>query len=212
MPRAQWVNRVTISAPPSAPDLVTPLQRIIYLIRHCAATGQEPEAPLTDGGQQAALALAEALSDSGIQRVFSSPYQRAVDTAQPLAERLGVGVVTDSRLVERVLAPTSISDWREKLVASFTDLDLRMDGGESSREAMRRGSAVLTEVRDHPTSVAAVVTHGNLLTLMLKSLDPAVGFAEWERMTNPDLYRVEYLEVGIKIQRRHPLCGGWSDF
>ncbi|WP_395145584.1 hypothetical protein [Armatimonas sp.] len=30
----------------------------IYLIRHCATTGQEPEAPLTVAGEQQALALA----------------------------------------------------------------------------------------------------------------------------------------------------------
>lgn len=177
------------------------VQRTIYLVRHCAASGQEPDAPLTDEGRQAADSLAEALSDFGIQRVLSSPYQRAVETAQSLAQRLSLAVITDARLVERVLVPAPVPDWRERLVASFADPDLRWDGGESSREAMQRGGAVLADVREHPARVTAVITHGNLLTLLLNSLDPTVGFAEWERMTNPDVYRVDFGDGGTMIQR-----------
>lgn len=182
-------------------DRLSPGPRTIYLVRHCAASGQAPDAPLTGDGRETAHALAAALCGFGIQRILSSPYRRAVETAQPLAERLGLPVTADARLVERVLTPTPVPDWRERLVASFTDLDLRIDGGESGREAMRRGCAVLSEVLEHPDRVTVVITHGNLLTLLLKSLDRTVGFAEWERMSNPDVYRVDYQEAGAVVQR-----------
>jgi len=38
------------------------LNKIIYLVRRCAAVGQEPDAPLTAAGYQQALALADWLS------------------------------------------------------------------------------------------------------------------------------------------------------
>jgi 2,3-bisphosphoglycerate-dependent phosphoglycerate mutase len=33
------------------------MSQILYLVRHCQATGQEPDAPLTEIGQQQAIAL-----------------------------------------------------------------------------------------------------------------------------------------------------------
>ena len=36
----------------------------------------------------------------------------------------------------------------------------------------------------------SIVTHGNLLALLLRHFDGRVGFAAWEALTNPDVYRV----------------------
>ena len=33
-----------------------------------------------------------------------------------------------------------------------------------------------------------VVTHGNLLALVLHSLDPEFGFEGWKSLTNPDVF------------------------
>ena len=55
---------------------------------------------------------------------------------------------------------------------------------------MARGRAVVDEVVRATTSASVIVTHGNLLALLLKSFDPQIGFAEWECLTNPDVYRV----------------------
>ena len=45
-------------------------------------------------------------------------------------------VEIDERLSERMLSSVSLSDWLEKLEATFYDLDLKFEGGESSKEAM----------------------------------------------------------------------------
>ncbi len=86
----------------------------------------------------------------------------------PLSKRLGLTVEVDDRLVERVLSSTPIHDWQEKLAETFVNLDLNFAGGESSRAAMSRGVAVVNEVIQQAESSAAIVTHGNLMTLNLK--------------------------------------------
>ncbi|HKE36237.1 MAG TPA: histidine phosphatase family protein, partial [Candidatus Baltobacteraceae bacterium] len=58
------------------------------------------ESTLTELGRRQAEALAGALADSGARRILSSPLRRCVDTARPLAERLGISVETDDRLLE----------------------------------------------------------------------------------------------------------------
>jgi 2,3-bisphosphoglycerate-dependent phosphoglycerate mutase len=162
----------------------------LYLIRHCQTSGQEPDAPLTPTGVEQAARLADALVGRGIRRIVSSPHARARQSIEPLARRLGLPVETDARLAERVLCGASIPDWRERLRASFNDPDLCLDGGESGRAAAARGVAALDAARAGVLPVA-LVTHGNLLALLLQHLDGRPGFEAWASLTAPDVYVVE---------------------
>ncbi|MBW4539579.1 MAG: histidine phosphatase family protein [Myxacorys chilensis ATA2-1-KO14] len=47
---------------------------MLYLVRHCQATGQKPDAPLTEIGQQQAIALADWLGATQIERVLNPMY------------------------------------------------------------------------------------------------------------------------------------------
>ncbi len=164
---------------------------VFYLIRHCEAAGQAADAPLTETGRAQAVQLAERLAGLGIRRIIASPFRRAVDSAAPLARRLGLPLETDERLIERVLAGENLPDWREKLEQTFRDPDLCYPGGESSRQAAARGMAVLEEALAAAGGRPfALVSHGCLITLVLRELDPAIGFSDWARMTTPDVYRV----------------------
>ena len=181
---------------------------VLYLLRHCQATGQHPDAPLTDAGRRQSEALADRFSSASVERIVSSPYTRAVQSVVPLAERHGLQIETDDRLIERVLGETSSSDWREALRRSFEDMDLRWPGGETSREAMARGAVVLEELRHHAAPVTVVVTHGNLLTLMLRHFDGQSGYEAWIRLTNPDAYRLEWSDGEGVIKRLNTEAGG----
>lgn len=172
--------------------------QIFYVIRHCQATGQEPDAPLTEAGKQQAIALADALSEAKIERIISSPYVRAYQSALPLAERLGLAVEVDDRLIERVLSPVPLDNWRASLAETFVNLDLSFAGGESSRTAMHRGVAVINEVAQQTKNPVAIVTHGNLMTLILKAFDQRIGYTEWANLKNPDIYLIEF---GIECTR-----------
>ena len=55
---------------------------------------------------------------------------------------------------------------------------------------MARGIAVIRACLARPEKVIALVTHGGLLSLMLKHYDPAFGFEDWRRLTDPDVYRL----------------------
>ncbi|MDP8925085.1 MAG: histidine phosphatase family protein [Chloroflexota bacterium] len=172
----------------------------VYLVRHCQAAGQEPDAPLTPAGEARARDLAEFLGERGIRRIVSSPFARGRASVAPLAERLGLAVEIDDRLAERVLCGAPLVDWRERLRASFDDVDLCLDGGESSRVAMARGAAALRDALDGARPVV-VVTHGNLLALLLRHLDDRSGFTAWERLTNPDVFSITVLADALRVER-----------
>ena len=162
------------------------MQKVV-LVRHAAATGQEADAPLTIDGQHQARALDHLLRQFRIDRVICSPFRRAVESIEPFCRQAGLRVETDPRLVERVLSVRNLMDWREHLRRSFDELDYCLESGESSRTAQERGMSVVREALVS-TRRCAVVTHGNLLALILKWADTTVGFELWSRLSNPDVF------------------------
>lgn len=166
----------------------------LLLIRHAKATGQAPDAPLTPDGTEAAQWLAHALADAGITRIVSSPWRRALETARPLAARLGLTVETDGRLTERVLSGADLPDWVARLEASFADPDLILPGGESGAQARARVLSALGDARD-PDGLTAVFTHGNLLALALE-----LDHAGWAGLRNPDVWRLTGEGEAVRVE------------
>ena len=176
--------------------------RRLILIRHCEATGQQPDAALTASGIEQAERLKGFLADQPVDRVVSSAFVRARQTAQPLALSKGLDVNVDARLNERILSATLLDNWRDLLRNSFADPDGRGPGGESAREALERAWAALTELLKSRRELPAVVTHGNLMSLVLNSIDESFGYEGWANLTNPDVYMVEIADQGAWRFRR----------
>ncbi len=173
----------------------------LFLVRHCEATGQAPAAPLTPVGRSQAVQLADRLAAQGADLIVSSPFARAQQSIGPLADRLGLRIETDTRLAERVLSGAPLPDWREAIARSFVDLDRAWPGGESSVAAMTRGRATIDGIVARETRVAVVVTHGNLMALILRSFDSRYGFETWAGLSNPDVYRITVQGGGADIAR-----------
>lgn len=164
----------------------------LLLIRHCAATGQAPEAPLTAQGTADAADLAAWLAAERVDALYASPFARAVATFAPYAAEAGLPIHHDSRLQERVLSPFDRADWLTHLETSFRDHAYRLEGGESIADAQARGLAALTEIAAAGDARPAVASHGNLIASILAAIDPAFGFDAWRGMTNPDIYRLVF--------------------
>lgn len=175
--------------------------KTFYLIRHCKAKGQEPDAELTLEGMEQAESLSAFLLDKQIELIISSPFLRAVHSIKLFSELSNLSVVTDPRLKERVLSSAAMADWMDKLKESFEDMDLKLPGGESSSEAARRGMEVINELMDVGENNIAIVTHGNLLALMLRNFNKDVGFKDWIEMKNPDVFELVLDTDNYSVER-----------
>ncbi|WLD94616.1 histidine phosphatase family protein [Alkalihalobacillus sp. AL-G] len=173
----------------------------IYIVRHCKAEGQAADAPLTALGVIQSKELAQFLSDKNIEHIVTSPYERAVQTIQPFADEQGIEMALDNRLEERVLSSETRSDWMEMLRKTYDDLELCYEGGESSNMAMVRAVAVVEDVLKRPGRNSVIVTHGNLMSLLLKHFDERIGFEEWKALTNPDVYELRIENRTTSIER-----------
>ncbi|MBB4824529.1 2,3-bisphosphoglycerate-dependent phosphoglycerate mutase [Sporosarcina luteola] len=175
------------------------MKKTIYIVRHCEAEGQSAHADLTAKGVMQASKLAAFFEDKLVDRIVTSPFLRARMTAQPLSDLKGIYYEEDSRLAERTLSEHDFEDWLLKLEDTFLDLNLVYEGGESSNEAMSRVCEVVDELPDG--SHAVLVTHGNLMTLLLRCFDERIGFKEWQALTNPDVYQVTLTDGKVDIKR-----------
>ena len=147
---------------------------------------------LSDEGRRQSERVADLLAAQDVAAIISSPYRRAIQTVQPLADRLLMSIEIDRDLRERHLSAGPLEDFRTSLEATWHDFDLVHPGGESSAAAQARITraicriAALADRRD-----IVIATHGNALALFLRTLDPSVDFAFWSAMSLPDVYEVE---------------------
>ncbi|MDX8046186.1 histidine phosphatase family protein [Gracilibacillus sp. S3-1-1] len=176
----------------------------ILLIRHCHATGQHRDSPLSRQGLQQAhdlISKIEALSFP-IDRIITSPYLRAQETIKPFAISHQIAVEVDERLKERLLSEEPIDDWMDILEESFLNLHFKLPGGESSNEAYKRAEEVLDEcMEDEMNENIIIVTHGNLLALMLQKFYVDFGFHEWKSLSNPDMFLISHNEDDERVER-----------
>ncbi|MBY0122483.1 histidine phosphatase family protein [Bacillus sp. S/N-304-OC-R1] len=175
--------------------------KTIYFIRHAHAEGQPFDSALTKKGREQADALIAFFSEKEINRIYSSPYLRAIETISPLAKSRGMDILEDERLGERMLSSSYFDDWQDKLRESFADFDLCFEGGESHAQAMERVQSILEDVILSEDQNIILVSHGNLTTLMLRYFDDRFGFEQLMNMTNPDVFEILIHNDEVKLNR-----------
>ncbi|MCL2394516.1 MAG: histidine phosphatase family protein [Acidimicrobiaceae bacterium] len=156
----------------------------VYLARH----GRTPlnaagllrgrlDPPLDDLGRAEAARLGSALADAGVRLVVASPLQRAVDTARPVAERAGLEVEIEARLIDR-----DYGSWagqpRQAVIDRWGSLD-RAPGVEAGGEVAERALQALADIAERARGAAAVVvSHDAVNRAVLSLLDPSLGDPE----------------------------------
>ncbi len=173
----------------------------IYIVRHCAACGQAAEAELTEQGRKQAELLRDFFSNIKLDRIISSPFSRAVQSAEPLSRTINVKIEKDERLSERILSSANLPDWYEKLKETFLDAELKFEGGESSDEALKRIGSVVDEVFEADVENTMIVTHGNIMSLLLRRFNSEFDFECWKNLSNPDVFQLSTTESGVMIER-----------
>lgn len=173
----------------------------LLLVRHCESRGQEPGALLTDAGLRQAADLAGFLMEFPVDVVVCSPFRRALQSIIPYVAQRQIPVEEDDRLVERRLSAEPLDDWYEQLRRTWQDFDYRAPGGETSREAQTRARETVDEVAERGHGCPVLVGHGNWIGLVLNSVDPGFGFEAWERLSNPDVFRLTARAGGFDAER-----------
>ena len=173
-----------------------------YFIRHAHSnyTPDEINRPLSDKGQES-LAQLDFLADKPITAIYSSPYQRAVQTVEPFAQSLKLTIQTDKRLIERKLSSQAITDqdFEKCLMQLWSQPTFSFVGGESNQQAQQRALAFLHELESkHQNEEIIINSHGNLICILLSAFDSNIDYNFWHNLPLPD---VLVLDKNEKITR-----------
>ncbi|MFD0483926.1 histidine phosphatase family protein [Kineococcus sp. GCM10028916] len=142
--------------------------------------------PLNDTGRAQARALAGTLAGQGWSAITSSPLSRARETAQIIADHLGLELLpAHDDLVERNFGEAEGGN-REELTARFPNGE--RPGGESWPEIVDRGAGAVRRIRaEHGDAALLVVAHG---TFIRATVDGLTG-VELTRLANASAVLLE---------------------
>lgn len=152
------------------------MHRHVWVVQHGEKHATPGDPGLTREGHEQARATAWWLATHvDATSLWSSPLRRAVETADHLAEALGLDVRVDPRLRERMNwedpQVQSLEAFLDDWLASTRDRAWRPPSGDSSAEAGRRFLDVLAEVAASDSDVEVVlVAHGGITTDALRDL------------------------------------------
>jgi len=154
---------------------------LLFLVRHALTpqtgdklSGWTPGISLSNEGRGQVRALVERMRPVTLDAVYSSPLERCVETARPLASSKGLRARTREALGEvrygdwegkrlRTLAKTKL--WRQIMARPS---EVRFPNGETIRETQFRAVAALEELRAaHDKGAIAAVTHADVIRLVL---------------------------------------------
>ena len=106
------------------------------------------------------------LLGEGIDAIISSPYQRAKDTVQPLADALGLPITEYEDLRERKVGDFQGHSFLDAKKILFR-IQLPSSLEESSKSAQSRAVQVLKEILNKHIGKSVVIgTHGDIMTLI----------------------------------------------
>jgi probable phosphoglycerate mutase len=166
-----------------------PITRL-YLVRHGQSAGNAEgrfgghgPTPLSDLGRRQAEITADMLAREGVSAVYSSDLDRAVQTAQVLADLSRIPVKTSKAFRERhvgVLEGLTFDESREHHPKDYYALVNRnvhhvITDGESYRQLLRRATGELWNIlRDHQGERVAIFSHTGAICFMTLHLMGAV--------------------------------------
>jgi probable phosphoglycerate mutase len=169
----------------------------VLLLRHAESAdpsvfhGFESDVDLSERGWRQAEALAVVLAARSPQALVSSGMRRALQTAAPLARVCGLPVQVEPDLHERrvgALSGVAVQTdgvWPETLRRWLAgDTGYAPDGAESFDAIRARVLPVWERVtRQHAGQTLVVVAHGIVCRVLLLSLLPGWGPADWPRLS-----------------------------
>ncbi|MDT5096891.1 MAG: hypothetical protein QOC76_628 [Mycobacterium sp.] len=152
----------------------------LLLVRHALPLRSEPgkgsDPDLSADGIEQAKRLPDALARYPISRLVSSPQRRAVQTAQPVADALGLAIEIDDRLAEydrdlKHYIPI------EQIAAEYPEELARLASGHlpstvdetAFLSRINEGIRDLAATADHEDTVA-VFSHGGVINGLLHSI------------------------------------------
>jgi len=177
----------------------------LYFVRHAHSiyTPDEMERPLSEKGFNDAKRITDLFKNQNVDVVLSSPYKRAIQTVEGIADYFNKEIEYVEDFKERILTTGPAEDFNHAITKVWEDENFHWEGGETNRFAQDRGvKATLDVIEKYPNKNIVIGTHGNLMVLIMNYFDRKYDFTFWKSLDMPDVYKLTFEGNGlIKAER-----------
>ena len=163
--------------------------------------------PLNETGREQAHAAADSLASYGIDLIIASPLKRAMETAEIIAERLGIDrgrIVSDASLCERdfgIYEGRPMSEVDMDALRHWTD-DAPTPGGETIRDVAGRVFGFMdAALEKHKGKTMLLVAHGHVLRVLYWYFHGIPAQGEEETMIRTDNCALYEFDTAMQKER-----------
>lgn len=167
----------------------------IYFVRHAHSTytKEERERSLSEKGWLDAQNITSLLKDEKIDVVISSPYERAIQTVEGIANANKLSIQLEEDLRERLLSKEPVQDFNDAIQKVWEDWTFAYEGGESNDVAQRRAVLCMQNILGKYKGKNIVIgTHENIMVLLMNYFDSKYDFQFWKTLHMPDVYKLTF--------------------
>ncbi|AJH74189.1 histidine phosphatase super family protein [Bacillus cereus ATCC 4342] len=125
--------------------------------------------------------------------MISSPYKRAIQTVQGIANTYHVSIEIEEDLRERLLSSEPVADFNDAIENVWEDWSFAHEGGESNDVAQRRAVICLQNIlKKYEDKNIVIGTHGNIMVLLMNYFDSKYDLQFWKTLHMPDVYKLTF--------------------
>ncbi|PLT30467.1 histidine phosphatase family protein [Peribacillus deserti] len=168
---------------------------VLYVVRHAHSHYNPDELgrPLSAKGTKDAKTVCQMLKNEKIDRIFSSPYRRAVETVETLSALVKKDIIIEDALRERTLSDVPLENFAFAIEKVWENSSFKWEGGESNNEAQQRGvKAIFNLLHTYEGEKMVISTHGNIMVLIMNYFNPLYHFKFWKQLDMPDIYKLSF--------------------
>lgn len=159
------------------------MKQTIYLIRHAEPNynnHQDDERELTAKGLQDCQLLLDYFKDITIDRIYSSPFKRTLQTIDELAKEKSLPIQIKENFRERKIDDVWIDDFNTFSQRHWQDFNYKLAKGESLQEVQDRNIQQLQEILKEQETSIIISSHGTAISTILNYYDHQFAFDNFQ--------------------------------
>lgn len=175
----------------------------IYFVRHAKpdfSVHDDLTRPLTDKGIIDSKKLCEFLKEKSINKIYSSPYKRAIDTIKELSQNLNIKIEVVDDFRERKISNIWIEDFNKFSKSQWENFEYKLNDGESLNEVQSRNIKALHKILNENSNQNIVIgTHGTALSTIINYYDKTFDYLSFTKIKDimPFIICMEFEKTNV---------------
>ncbi|MFU2163348.1 histidine phosphatase family protein [Streptococcus pluranimalium] len=178
------------------------MKQTVYLIRHAEPNydnHNDVERELTAKGLQDCQLVLDYFKDIAIDRIYASPFKRALQTVDKLAKEKALPIQIKENFRERKIDDVWIDDFNAFSRRQWQDFNYKLANGESLQEVQDRNIQQLQEILNQQETAIVISSHGTAISTIINYYDNQFAFNHFQAIKQlmPFIVKLSFDEASI---------------